>query len=289
MNIYTRKHVFAILFSFILLMLVGTFYDYQISQMLYDPHNPFGIIFSGYGQLPAMLCVCFGASLLMKNAVDYRNKKDILFILTIIFSITLHLFIFWMLSFDTLTYIDGMPLPASMMIAVLIILFVNIAVNRGCKVCDKVLVGRIAWFLILTPALSLLIVNVIKIFWGRPRMRMISMTPEASFQPWWIAGSSLKNQLLPLGVLFDEFKSFPSAHTSCAACAMAVSVLPLLNENFKGNKDILFYCAMLLTFLVGLARIIAGAHFLSDITAGMLVTFLVEYILTKLILEKPLR
>lgn len=286
MNIFTRRHILTVVFLSVLLMLIGSFFDYQISLMLYDPNNLLGVILSGYGQLPAMLCVSSGTALLMKNASDYRNKKDFLFILTTAFGIMLNLFVFVMLSFDTLTYIEAMPLPVSMLIAALIILFVNITLSRGCTIRSKTAVERAAWFLILTPALSLLLVNVIKIPWGRPRMRMIAVTPEAAFQPWWIAGSSLKNRLMPLGILSDEFKSFPSAHTSCAACAMAAVILPYLNKSFEGKENILFCTALLFTCLVGLSRIIAGAHFLSDITAGMAVTFLVEYILMKLILKR---
>ena len=39
-------------------------------------------------------------------------------------------------------------------------------------------------------------------------MRMIVQQPFASFQPWWIIGSDMKNHLMALGVAAEEFKSF---------------------------------------------------------------------------------
>ena len=280
MKLYSHRQLFIFLFVIISLMLLGSFFDYQISLKLYDAKHMFGILLSAYGQLPAMLCLIGGGGLLMKDVFDRQTRKET-FIITFIFVFILNLFVFVMLSFDTLKYIPQMPLSIAVIISLFIIITVNIVIFRLCENKDHDTLQKIAWFLILTPILTLLVVNIIKIFWQRPRMRFISTHPEISFQPWWMIGNSLKEPLSMQGIPADEFKSFPSAHTACAACCFTTGVLLLLNKRFEGKGYLLFSISFIFTLMVGLSRIVAGAHFLSDITCGMAISFFIQALLAK--------
>ena len=110
-------------------------------------------------------------------------------------------------------------------------------------------------------------------------MRMIAVQPEAAFQPWWVIGSEMKDTLMTMGVAAEEFKSFPSGHSGNAACALLLSILPLICSRLKGKETMLMASGILITLMVAGSRIVMGAHFLSDITVGMGITFLVEAVL----------
>ena len=120
---------------------------------------------------------------------------------------------------------------------------------------------------------TMLLINILKVPWGRARMRLIASTGNASyFTPWWKAGSSLKNQLVAEGVSPDEFRSFPSGHTACAACAMLMSLLPTVSKRFRGKEKRLGLSGALWTAIVAFSRLRMGAHFLTDVTMAWLVT-----------------
>ena len=47
---------------------------------------------------------------------------------------------------------------------------------------------------------TMLLINIVKVPWGRARMRLITLTGNDSyFSPWWKAGSELKKKLVPVG------------------------------------------------------------------------------------------
>ena len=286
MKLYSRRQLWVLSLIIISLILIGSFYDYHISVNLYDANNLFGIFLAGYGQLPAMICLSCGAALLVKDAYNYKDRKKGLFVLTLGFVFLIDLFVFVMLAFDTLKYIPALPVSLSVIIALIIILIFSILTWKIFKESDNQMIRKTAWFLLLTPVLTLLVINLIKTPWQRPRMRLISVHSEVDFQPWWTIGNSIKEQLNMQGIRADEFKSFPSAHTASAACMMTLCVLPLIHDSFKKKRNVLFYGSLFFTLTVGLSRIVAGAHFLSDITFGMMIAFMIQGLLVKLIFKE---
>ena len=67
----------------------------------------------------------------------------------------------------------------------------------------------------------------------------------------------------------DDFKSFPSGHTAeVSILFIPATFLPLAHDKFKKIQMPTFYCACGLVLLVALARILAAAHFLSDVSWG---------------------
>ena len=61
----------------------------------------------------------------------------------------------------------------------------------------------------------MLLINIIKVPWGRARMRLIYSTGnDTYFTNWWQAGTALKKKLVADGVSSDDFRSFPSGHTA---------------------------------------------------------------------------
>lgn len=285
-KIFEKRNLLIVCACLTCFMIIGTFFDYQISSVLFNPKSLFGLLFAGYGQLPAMLCMSISGALLI-NVVHTSGlvKK----ILGYFFGALLSIFAVMMITVDPLINIKGMSLWLSLIIALVIVLGTDAFVLKIAKKANRQDVIKVIILLIATMFLNMLIINMIKVPWGRPRMRMISVTPEAYFQPWWIIGSQAKEYFMALGVASEEFKSFPSGHSGNAACAMLVTVLPLLNSRLKGKENLLFFGGFAFTLIVAFSRIIMGAHFLTDITVGISITFFVEVVMIWILWKRGLK
>ena len=65
----------------------------------------------------------------------------------------------------------------------------------------------------------------------------------------------------------DHFKSFPSGHAAEASIPLVIiTFFGLANEDFKKYQLPAFICGCALVLLVAFARILAAAHFLSDVS-----------------------
>lgn len=269
-----KKLAIGISIGCIVCMIIGTCFDYQISQTLYDPNNTIGIFLASYGQLPAMLCCAIGGTLWIRIA---DKKKTWKWICSILGGIVLNALAIMGITMDPMLYIEGMPILLSLTIAFILTGLADMLILRYTKGTD---IRTIKYFIILIVGvmfIEMMLINLVKIPWGRPRMRMIAIQPEASFQPWWVIGSEMKDHLMALGVAAEEFKSFPSGHTGNAAVAMLLGVLPMVCPKLKGKERSLFLIGLIFAMMVAGSRIIMGAHFLSDVTIGFTITFVVEY------------
>ncbi len=284
-QVFKKKYCLFIACLLFICMGIGSFYDYQISSKLYDSQNLFGIFFASYGQLPAMLCLSVSGTLLLRMKDNTTSFKKVL---CYIFAVLLNALSIMAVAIDPLLYIKNMSPLVSVMIAIIIVGGIDVWVYR---VTQQTPLHQIKKFIILLLGVmfvELIVINVIKISWGRPRMRFISEYSVDLFQPWWVIGSQAKEHFMALGIASEEFKSFPSGHTANAACAMLLGCLPLMITKLKGKEDILFWLGALFTFIVAFSRIVAGAHFLTDVTIGMAVTFIIEIIIIRYLWKKEL-
>ena len=73
----------------------------------------------------------------------------------------------------------------------------------------------------------------------------------------------------------DAFRSFPSGHTGNAGCSYAlVMLIDCLDVKNKRAKAALWITPIVWTGLTAMARIVAGAHFMSDVLIGGTIPFL---------------
>ena len=98
-----------------------------------------------------------------------------------------------------------------------------------------------------------------KFLFSRPRYKFVVAEGEEFFRRVFSFDSSIKKQFVELGYSSDLFKAFPSGHASHSATLILLSVF------FKKNSKLLVIIGLVYSLFVGLTRIIAGAHFLSDV------------------------
>lgn len=251
----------------LVMMVIGSFWDYPISQAIYDPSNPFGLFFAAFGEYPAALGFVAGGTMLLSA----RNReKRLVSVLQIIAGCWFILSGAVMAAMLPKGYLD-ISTVLSVGIGLICTALTVWGVARLCRGADRHTVIRVATVFLLVIFADILVVNLIKIPWGRARMRLVAVDDRAYFMPWWQPGKSLRDTLVAAGVAAEEFKSFPSGHTANASSLMLLCLLPMLRPKLADKQTILFLIGFSWTVLVAVSRIIMGAHYLTDTIVGFAV------------------
>lgn len=277
-----RKVLIATGIFLLLLMLIGSVWDFQISQMLYSPENPIGKLLAAFGEYPMGLALAAAGAML----ISARNReKRPMGILQICLGALFILFAISALA-QTPARQSSVPIVVS---TLLCIVFVGLTVWGTlclCKGADRRTVIRVAVVFVLFVFAEMIIVNVIKIPWGRPRMRLVAADSRAYFTPWWQPGTELKDTLVAAGVAKEEFKSFPSGHTANASCLLLLCLLPTICPKLERKRTLLFLIGVGWACIVAASRIVMGAHYLTDTTIGLVVGFVTLILTTSILLKQ---
>lgn len=275
----------------IIMLIFGMIFDFQISSAIYDPINTsfFGIIMSGICELPVCFALALGGSLLIIG----RNKENKTYVvLSFIFGI-IAMVVGAYYVYDTFLDIakfsstQNFELLIRILGIVFALLFVGVTVLLSFKFTknyeDKKKLFICGFYLLIIVCLVAALATGFKYLWSRPRPRYIFIeeNPEDLFHPLWILNpfKALKDG--------DNFKSFPSGHTTYASLGMFV--FPLLGFLFNKDKKIniiLFYIGLLWALLAALSRIVAGAHFLSDVSFGLIIASCSTLLINKIMFRK---
>lgn len=287
-----ETHIYIALAVFVALFIVGSFYDYELSNMLYSKQNMFGLVTSvieptfGYGVV-AFIGGGFFALFFKKQ---YKTIFRVLFIAAALGCLGVAVFFagreffgpngfYWIGVARSWGYL--IAFPAELAIACLGYLLTKNSKNGNL------------WLLYLIMAVVIAIVllagtSLFKVIFHRPRFRSIFEyeTQGLRFHEWYSPCKDYKYWINEVGLDKDEFKSFPSGHTSVAAVLMMSFVfLPCLDNKYKKWQIPLFYVGLVFTLLTGFVRILVGAHFLSDVSFGALLAIIFFLIARVVIVE----
>lgn len=275
------KKIYYWFIPIVLLMLVGTFFDLQISQWQ-DTVNQNVIIHSYYRFFEIFgefaLCLIFAISVAFFANFGYRKNGAIKWIQTILNGLGL-------LFFSTMEFVQlsrylfpeggnshGTVTPTmyaisfvlGIILAVVLFKLMNRIKDEDYKHYRKVATMSLVYVIVLTIA-----VNGIKFIWARPRYWMVA-SGEATFVPWYIInGNNITD-------VTNAYMSFPSGHTANAFASLALSLW------FVNKGDKLFNVFMIWGLLTAMSRIFAGQHYLTDTIMGGLLSFTLFVLLLKL-------
>ena len=240
----------------IVLLTFGTFFDLTLSQTFYNRGSLFSEFFKIFGELPMTL---LGLSSAMIRFQSNKNKSRIAYgILAILFAL--------MVGFQIPFYLGIDSKIIALILSVLLLVFVyyylsNLDTETKERFNENA--GKILW----AAFLSIFVINIIKIFWGRMRyFAMVEAQNYTSFSPWYLPQAKASS---------DVFKSFPSGHSANAAMILMINGL---NTNEQNDRKI-FVLSGLWLVLVQFSRIVDGAHFLSDVAMGAFIGLSIQYIL----------
>ncbi|MCI5745658.1 MAG: phosphatase PAP2 family protein [Erysipelotrichaceae bacterium] len=291
------------LFVFTFLLIIGTFYDYQISELLassflidgnYYSTNIFARFFKVIGETPLFFFLNIAFTIILVIFYEKRSSKLMIFLAMLFFIFgCISAFVcyqrmikyLYYLHPSTFSYLYHSFIGKFLLLILALLtqlLFTVIALKKCKKTCLKLL--PFALLIIFTALFSQSIVQSIKPLFARERFRAIYYlnyhnVESQGFSKWYVMHFNAKEIVASfpeyLNVTTSFFSSFPSGHTCSAGTAYAVIILPycLPFKSAKKAKIILLTFAIALTGIIGFSRIVMGAHYLTDVLFGGTIPF----------------
>ena len=260
-----KKDAAAIAAILALCLLIGTFFDYQISSALFNSSSLFGRFVEAAGELPFELTASVAGIMLVRAARPDSKASKWLAALGVLINVGL-------LGYEIIgsLRVGGKLIAAQLVLTFVLVIAVNVIAYRLTRKTDPDELTRWALMVLAVWVAQAIILNVIvKPLWSRPRMRVIEVTPGLNFQPWWVIGNPDKWSYIAAGVIKDGFKSFASGHTAHAAIGLMLAGLPAAAFTEKPpRRRVVFWVAAVVAALVAFGRIVIGAHFLTDVSCG---------------------
>ena len=271
-------------------ILSGTF-DLSLSQSVYDKSSVFGMVCASFGELFgwAMMAV-FGS---MAFRLAQQVEKKLFKALLVVFGIVVIGVSAYLVFADMNSSHNGFKEVSHIVVRIaLTAVFEALIVFFSFKIIDTKDTRKLlcAWIILMIAFYLGMAINFItKAIVMRPRFRLIAdgyegYTAAELFEPWYLAGGKgLAESVFPSDVVSsDDFKSFPSGHSFMSMSSLLFFYIPLLNEKVK-DKPWVRYLVFAIFALYGLtvefARIVYGAHYLSDTTLGGMLALLCAFLI----------
>ena len=278
---YIHKRDAAVLAAVLAACLcLGSAFDYQISCALFNPANLYGRAIEATGELPFEVTASIAGVMLVRAADRSRVSGWFQAVLGVLIAAALVVY-----ELHCALRVDAQLAAVACIVSLAVMLAANVVAWRLTPDAAPAELERWALMVFAVWIAQAVALNlVVKPLWSRPRMHVIAATPGLEFQPWWVIGHPEKAVFIAAGVIKDGFKSFASGHTAHAAIGLMLAGLPAraLDERPR-RRRLVFWAAVALTAAVALGRIIAGAHFLSDVTCGFALTFAAECLFARLV------
>ena len=274
-------HIYIVLAIFVVGFILGSFVDLKLMEALFSEKNGFGLFISVIGTMPGygVLATCGGmmfAIALKKEG--YTTLYKVIFYICAFVGVGASIFFsgreffgpngFTNEKLEWLGYLIALPV----MCGLGFLGYVMGLRSDNNRLWLLVLVLMIAIFIALVPG-----VTALKSLFHRPRYRIAVRYGYEEFHNWWQPCKNYKDIVtLSNGVLTkEEFKSFPSGHGGASSVFMLFAAfLPLINSKYQKLQLPLFYGGLAWTLLVCFSRILVGAHFLSDVSMGCMLTII---------------
>lgn len=271
-----RRIVFA---AGLVLLLIFTFTDLQIS-MAVSKKPGFAKVLEVVGEIPFTILTLAGCGMVIRfTGGDFAVKKLVGFIGGLILFVAFAS----MGGFMTWNYLNrNYGGISKIWILIISVLLAAVASWIAFKVPaeKKAVALRFAATALIYFLMVIIIMNFMKAMWGRMRFREMT-DPAKEFTRWY--------QICGGGGFNDAYASFPSGHSMNSAGVILAILLPDIIPALKDKKNILRAIAYVWCIVVGASRVLMGAHFASDVTVGILLSFvLFEFIYVFVYRRRPI-
>lgn len=231
----------------ILALVVGTFYDYQITDTLFHSVPYIGVFFERFALLPIIIVVSITMCML------YTQRRQVAYLL-LAYGATYY--VMW----DFQHYWKNPnTITLYVILAIVSLLLVSLIQTVVSRLPHRWIEQHLRFFVFMTTVLlcALLITTIWKVFWGRIRYR--DMQDISEFCVWY----------RPSGI--TGYNSFPSGHTTMASVILCI--LQWKTNRFEKPSVLRYVLVASFIILMAITRMIMGAHFISDTAMGFIVTY----------------
>lgn len=245
----------------------GTFADLPLDQMVYDPYRVWARILAAVAPAP----VFWGLGAAGFLTLDVLREKKTMF-LGWIFAFLTNI-VGPVYLYDSIVEELGLTWWFAWLAGLLISILPALLywfLMRKAERKDKI---KCIWILLIVCGGSLVAVQLLKRLWMRPRYITLLGNTEVPFRAWYEFG---KEGVAQFSALYesnhDLFRSFPSGHAQGITCLFVWALIPCFTK--KGSVTLAMLIAFTGTIATMASRLVMGAHFISDVSAGFLITFI---------------
>ncbi len=265
-------------------LILASFFDADISQSLYFANNTFSIILASFGEIPFFGIMVFASFYLLRQTFVIQIKKVfkygaiiILVLLIILLSYLQGRSFCNINSFGAInTYLNNNKDWLGIIIGLGFATFIAF-LQRKIAIKNDIKLFRTLFQMLLIVGICYLVVFILKHVMHRPRYRL----ELDEFVPWYKIFSNYE-QYIALGYDKEQFYSFPSGH-------VVTSLLPLMlcSLIYRCHRDrkvkIILIISYFWPFLMGLSRLMCGAHYLSDLSFSLFIATCGAFIFNEII------
>lgn len=263
--------IFAVTF------VLGTFLDYRIAPALFSDKNFTWLIVTTLGIYIFCAFYAFFFGALLSQAVNVPKSKNkrtgYIIAVTVIGLIAMLICGGSVLDINNLgSIIPGVQRDVPQMIIMLVVglLPISLLGYTACKKRSDALLAKRLILVLSAMTVSFLLYEMIKIGLPRPRYRLLAKGYEGiDFHRWYDPIKNKAELIAKYGINKDDFKSFPSGHTSNSIMNLALfPALGLVYPSLKRRSMLLLVLGVFVGITVLISRMVLGAHFLSDVSCG---------------------
>lgn len=252
---YKSEIIFFYLFTAVSLV-TAHFVDLKLNIFLNNPKSPFAIWFCNMGELPSRLLPILAGVVLFYFCEKKAYRAFGLFsVIAGSAYFGYHIERYFFIEENALVFgiIFGLCFGA-------FVLFFGQFIYFDEKMKRKLVILAVTGLAVM--AVQTLTVEGLKYLWGRVRFRdLIAAGSYDAFTSFYS----------PNGI--NGNKSFPSGHTASAGMCYLLLLLPFVSEKLKDKTKLMFVISFVYTGIVAFTRLVMGAHYLSDVAVGSLISF----------------
>ncbi|MDE6846554.1 MAG: phosphatase PAP2 family protein [Lachnospiraceae bacterium] len=258
-----KKERVIVFVTGLILLLVFTFTDLQISLVI--AKKPlFARILEVVGEIPFTVLTLAGCGIIVRfRSHESMVKKWFALVgggvLFLLFS-AMGGFMIWNYIRDNLGEAPRILIPVTgiLMAGTAVWITLKVPAQNRSKALRYAATALIYYLLVI------IVMNSLKTVWGRMRFREMT-DPVREFTRWY--------QICGRGSFNNAYASFPSGHSMNSAGVMLLLLLPDMIPDWKDRKKMFRICTYIWCIVVGASRVFMGAHFASDVTVGILISF----------------
>ncbi len=251
-------------------LVCASIFDLKIDIWLNNPEDPFAIWFRNTGEIPARLVLPLAGAVFIKTCEKpFERFCGYIVLFGGGMYLGFHLVSYFLfkngnahIEGEAVNIAYGLVYGIGCSVIILLVLpHINIPKRMVRPLRTIALLGIILMFV------HVGIVEGTKIIWGRVRFRdLLAAGSYDAFTPWYH----------PNGITGN--KSFPSGHTGSAGMSYLMMFMPYISKKYEKKTALCFILPLVYTSIVAFTRLVMGAHYLSDVTAGGVIAFTVVII-----------